>query len=62
MAKKNNFDFKNHSGIEPWMAAYGYKAYFSYSNEDNIKITTAKDLDRFIFLLECERKYEKNNV
>ena len=56
VAKKNNFDFQSHSGIEPWMAAYGYRAYFSYGIEDNIKITTSDDLDRFIFLLNQSRK------
>ena len=58
-AYQNNFDFQGHSGIEPWMAAYGYKAYFSKGNEDNIKLTTSDDLDRFIFLLNQRRKKQR---
>lgn len=57
IAKKNNFEFDKHSGIEPWMAEYGYEAFFSYGIEENIKITTADDLDRFIYYLNKKRGF-----
>lgn len=56
VAKRNDFEFDKHSGIEPWMARYGYEAFFSYGIEENIKITTADDLDRFIFYLNKSKR------